>query len=193
MTDWANSSRAEESSMAKVSPELLETIFMNGSPLHDGAVIIQRRPGPRGVVPAAALAKSQRRAGARHAASRGDRHERRQRRGGVGRLGGRRDDFDGAGRGAESRAGAGRGSGDAEETAGLGGRGQMSDATMKLEDFKYLFAAQRFAAASRQRHRAARLAVVLAIGFWIFVNAGERGSVAKLSVPISYACCRRGW
>jgi diadenylate cyclase len=25
---------------AKVSPELLETIFMNGSPLHDGAVIV---------------------------------------------------------------------------------------------------------------------------------------------------------
>ncbi len=31
------------------------------------------------------------------------------------------------------------------------------------------------------------LAVVLAIGLWIFVNAGERGSVETLTVPISYA------
>ncbi len=30
------------------------------------------------------------------------------------------------------------------------------------------------------------LALAIAIGFWIFVNAGERGSVIQLTVPISY-------
>jgi len=36
------------------------------------------------------------------------------------------------------------------------------------------------------------LAVVLAIGLWIFVNAGERGSVESLTVPISYASLPQG-
>lgn len=58
---------------------------------------------------------------------------------------------------------------------------------MKLGDFNFPFAVS----ASR-RLRGSNiglriLAVVLAIGLWIFVNAGERGSVESLTVPISYA------
>ena len=34
--------------------------------------------------------------------------------------------------------------------------------------------------------------MVLAIGLWIFVNAGERGSVESLTVPISYASLPQG-
>ena len=57
---------------------------------------------------------------------------------------------------------------------------------MKLGDFKYLFAAR-----GSRRLRGGdiglrALAVVLAIGLWIFVNAGERGSVEPLTVPVSY-------
>ena len=36
------------------------------------------------------------------------------------------------------------------------------------------------------------LALVLAVGLWIFVNAGERGSVESLSVPVSYAGLPQG-
>ena len=63
---------------------------------------------------------------------------------------------------------------------------------MKLGDFKYLFAAR-----GSRRLRGSDiglrvLAVVLAIGLWMFVNAGERGSVAPLTVPISYASLPNG-
>jgi len=54
---------------------------------------------------------------------------------------------------------------------------------MRLGDFKYMFAAR-----GSRRLRGSDiglrvLAVVLAIGLWIFVNAGERGSVATLTAP----------
>jgi YbbR domain-containing protein len=63
---------------------------------------------------------------------------------------------------------------------------------MKLGDFKFVFAAS-----SSRRLRGGDiglrvLAVVLAIGLWIFVNAGERGSVESLTVPISYATLPAG-
>ena len=58
---------------------------------------------------------------------------------------------------------------------------------MRLGDFKYLGAlsgSRRF----RDSNLGLRvLAVALAVGLWIFVNAGERGSVESLTVPISYA------
>jgi YbbR domain-containing protein len=58
---------------------------------------------------------------------------------------------------------------------------------MKLGDFTKMFEVS-----SSRRLREGDvglriLAVVLAIGLWIFVNAGERGSVEPLTVPISYA------
>jgi len=58
---------------------------------------------------------------------------------------------------------------------------------MRLGDFNYLFAVS-----TSRRLRGSDiglrvLSVVLAIGLWIFVNAGERGSVESLTVPISYA------
>ncbi len=57
---------------------------------------------------------------------------------------------------------------------------------MRLGDFKNLFKVR-----GVRRLRGADIglrifAVVLAIGLWIFVNAGERGSVEPLTVPISY-------
>ncbi|MGB8685263.1 MAG: CdaR family protein [Candidatus Binatus sp.] len=63
---------------------------------------------------------------------------------------------------------------------------------MKLGDFNYLFAAS-----SSRRLRGGDiglriLSVVLAVGLWIFVNAGERGSVESLTVPISYASLPQG-
>src|SRR5271155_5136651 len=63
---------------------------------------------------------------------------------------------------------------------------------MRLGDFKYMFAAR-----GSRRLRGSDiglrvLAVALAIGLWIFVNAGERGSVATLTVPISYASLPQG-
>src|SRR5258707_6065281 len=36
------------------------------------------------------------------------------------------------------------------------------------------------------------LAVVLAIGLWIFVNSAERGSVEQLTVPINYSTLPQG-
>ena len=36
------------------------------------------------------------------------------------------------------------------------------------------------------------LAVLLALGLWIFVNAGERGAVDELTVPVSYRTLPRG-
>ncbi|HYL57902.1 MAG TPA: CdaR family protein [Candidatus Acidoferrales bacterium] len=36
------------------------------------------------------------------------------------------------------------------------------------------------------------LAVLLAVGLWIFVNAGERGAVDELTVPVSYRTLPRG-
>jgi YbbR domain-containing protein len=58
---------------------------------------------------------------------------------------------------------------------------------MKLGDYKHLFAVS-----GSRRFRGSNiglrvLSVLLAIGLWMFVNAGERGSVESLSVPISYA------
>ena len=63
---------------------------------------------------------------------------------------------------------------------------------MRLGDFKYLFAAS-----GSRRLRGGDIglrifAVALAVGLWIFVNAGERGSVEALTVPISYASLPRG-
>ncbi len=63
---------------------------------------------------------------------------------------------------------------------------------MKLGDFNYMFAAT-----GSRRLRGGDiglriLAVVLAIGLWIFVNAGERGAVEPLTVPISYALLPQG-
>ncbi len=63
---------------------------------------------------------------------------------------------------------------------------------MKLGDFNYMFAAT-----GSRRLRGGDiglriLAVVLAIGLWIFVNAGERGAVEPLTVPISYASLPQG-
>jgi YbbR domain-containing protein len=57
---------------------------------------------------------------------------------------------------------------------------------MKLGDYKYMFAIR-----GVRRLRGGDIglrvfAVVLAIGLWVFVNAGERGSVESLTVPISY-------
>jgi YbbR domain-containing protein len=48
-----------------------------------------------------------------------------------------------------------------------------------------------FAARSRRSYKIGdtglrMLALLLAIGLWVFVNAGERGSVEQLTVPISY-------
>ena len=36
------------------------------------------------------------------------------------------------------------------------------------------------------------LSLILAIGLWVFVNAGERGSVQPITVPISYRSLPRG-
>jgi YbbR domain-containing protein len=63
---------------------------------------------------------------------------------------------------------------------------------MKLGDFTYMFAAT-----GSRRLRGGEiglriLAVVLAIGLWIFVNAGEKGAVEPLTVPISYASLPQG-
>ncbi|MGH7924114.1 MAG: CdaR family protein [Candidatus Binatus sp.] len=63
---------------------------------------------------------------------------------------------------------------------------------MKLGDLKHLFSA-----GVSRRLRGGNLglrvlALLLAIGLWIFVNAGERGSVETLSVPISYATLPEG-
>ena len=63
---------------------------------------------------------------------------------------------------------------------------------MRLGDFNYLFAVS-----GSRRLRGSNiglrvLAVALAIGLWIFVNAGERGSVESLTVPISYASLPQG-
>jgi len=63
---------------------------------------------------------------------------------------------------------------------------------MRLGDFKYLFAVS-----GVRRLRGGDIgmrifAVALAIGLWIFVNAGERGSVEPLTVPISYRSLPQG-
>ena len=63
---------------------------------------------------------------------------------------------------------------------------------MRRGDFKYLYAV-----ISSRRLRGSNiglriLAVALAVGLWIFVNAGERGSVESLTVPVSYASLPAG-
>jgi YbbR domain-containing protein len=63
---------------------------------------------------------------------------------------------------------------------------------MRLGDFKYLSAVT-----GSRRFRGSNiglriLALSLAIGLWIFVNAGERGSVESLTVPVSYASLPAG-
>src|ERR1700733_3306309 len=63
---------------------------------------------------------------------------------------------------------------------------------MRLGDFKYMFAARGLRRLRGSDIGLRALAVVLAIGLWIFVNAGERGSVATLTVPISYAALPQG-
>jgi YbbR domain-containing protein len=57
---------------------------------------------------------------------------------------------------------------------------------MKLADFQYLLAARGLRRLRSSDIGLRIFAVVLAIGLWIFVNAGERGSVEELTVPISY-------
>jgi YbbR domain-containing protein len=63
---------------------------------------------------------------------------------------------------------------------------------MRLGDFKNMFG---FSGARRLRGGnlgLRTLALMLAIGLWIFVNAGERGSVEPLTVPISYRSLPNG-
>ena len=63
---------------------------------------------------------------------------------------------------------------------------------MKLNDFKNLSAANLSRRLRGSNVGLRVLALVLAIGLWIFVNAGERGSVESLIVPISYASLPQG-
>ena len=63
---------------------------------------------------------------------------------------------------------------------------------MQLSDFR-----QRLVSAASRRLRGGNLglrvlALVLAVGLWIFVNAGERGSIVQLTVPISYSTLPQG-
>jgi YbbR domain-containing protein len=63
---------------------------------------------------------------------------------------------------------------------------------MKPGDFQYMFAVR-----GTRRLRGGDIglrifAVALAVGLWIFVNAGERGSVEQLTVPISYRSLPQG-
>src|SRR5258707_8372267 len=63
---------------------------------------------------------------------------------------------------------------------------------MRLGDFKYL-SGMSVSRRLRDSNIGLRvLAVALAVGLWIFVNAGERGSVESLNVPISYASLPAG-
>ena len=65
---------------------------------------------------------------------------------------------------------------------------------MRLGDFKYMFAVS-----GARRLRGGNIglrifALVLAIGLWIFVNAGRAGlSRAAHGAYQLYARCRRGW
>jgi YbbR domain-containing protein len=60
---------------------------------------------------------------------------------------------------------------------------------MKLNDLKNLNLSRRL----RGSNIGLRiLAVVLAIGLWIFVNSAERGSVEQLTVPVSYSTLPQG-
>ena len=57
---------------------------------------------------------------------------------------------------------------------------------MKLGKFRSPFAIR---APSRLRFSNTglrALSLILAIGLWVFVNAGERGSVQPITVPVSY-------
>ncbi len=177
----------------KVSPELLETIFMNGSPLHDGAVIIN---GDRVLAAACLLPLSQ---NPNVSLSLGTRH-----RAAIGLS----EDSDAVvlvvseesgtislARGGvlQSRTGTGRGFVHLEEAAGLGARVRAAGLrTMKLHDFKNLSAANLSRRLRGSNIGLRVLALVLAVGLWIFVNAGERGSVESLTVPISYASLPQG-
>jgi len=63
---------------------------------------------------------------------------------------------------------------------------------MRLGDFKYLLSVSTSRRLRRSDIGMRVLSVVLAVGLWIFVNAGERGSVESLAVPISYAALPAG-
>ncbi len=63
---------------------------------------------------------------------------------------------------------------------------------MRRGDFKYLSAVIRSRRLRGSNIGLRILAVSLAIGLWIFVNAGERGSVESLTVPVSYASLPAG-
>lgn len=63
---------------------------------------------------------------------------------------------------------------------------------MRRGDFKYLSAVIRSRRLRSSNIGLRILAVSLAIGLWIFVNAGERGSVESLTVPVSYASLPAG-
>jgi YbbR domain-containing protein len=63
---------------------------------------------------------------------------------------------------------------------------------MRLGDYKYLFAISGMRRLRDGDLGIRILAVVLAVGLWIFVNAGERGSVVPLTVPVNYSSLPRG-
>ena len=63
---------------------------------------------------------------------------------------------------------------------------------MKLEDFQNLFAIKGASRLSIGDTGLRILAVVLAIGLWVFVNSTERGAVDQLTVPVSYRMLPRG-
>ena len=123
MSEFVESGRIID---GKVSPELIETIFMSGSPLHDGAVIIN---GDRIFAAACLLPLSP---NPNVSLSLGTRH-----RAAIGLSEDsdavvlvvseeRRHDFSCARRRAEPRTGAGRSFGHAQEAAGLGARRQRA-------------------------------------------------------------------
>jgi YbbR domain-containing protein len=58
---------------------------------------------------------------------------------------------------------------------------------MKLGNFKFLSAVGLMRRLRSGDAGLRILSVVLAIGLWIFVNAGERGSVESIPVPVSYS------
>ena len=178
----------------KVSPELLETIFMNGSPLHDGAVIIN---GDRILAAACLLPLSQ---NPNVSLSLGTRH-----RAAIGLS----EDSDAvvlvvseeSGTISLARGGVlSRGlepaevSVDAEEAAGLGASRAEERRTMRLGDFKYLFAISTLAPACA--------AAISGCASWRWRSRSDSGySSTRASAARSRRSpcrsatrrCRRGW
>ena len=152
---------------------------MNGSPLHDGAVIIN---GDRVLAAACLLPLSQNpnvslSLGTRHRAAIGMSEDSDAR--GAGRIRGERDNFACARRCAEPGTGAGRGSVDAEEAAGLGARRKERRTTHDEAGRFQISVCGSVAAAPRQQYRPAHPRAGARGGLWIFVNAGERGRSSR--------------